>query len=167
MDMRQFPRSLSKAFRLPRERKRRAVRCLWHLIVASARLAMVPDHKVTPLLGTAVPTSSLHDTMRATVSDDTIDIGVETGRYVARAARILPWHPTCMRQALAAHRILDHDRVPHVVHLGIRDAETLAAHAWVTVGTRIVLGAAGIEGHVPVAGFVGGEPVAELLTAAP
>jgi len=75
------------------------------------------------------------------------------GFAVARAADRLPWHPTCLRQAIAAQRMLRRRGIACRVHLGISRASSSEAHAWVTVDGRTVIGHAAPGSLVPLAGF--------------
>ena len=67
------------------------------------------------------------------------------GRAVARVAHHLPWHPTCLPQALATRAMLRRRGIPCVSHLGVIRTEPFEAHAWVTVNDRVVQG--GPIGH--------------------
>jgi hypothetical protein len=61
------------------------------------------------------------------------------GKMVTRVARILPWHPSCLRQALATRTLLKRRNIACTLHVGIADVATMDAHAWVTVdGIQIV-----------------------------
>lgn len=63
------------------------------------------------------------------------------GWAVIRAARLLPWHPTCLPQALAAKAMLVRRGISFESHLGVIQTAPFKAHAWVTVaGTPIVGG---------------------------
>jgi hypothetical protein len=75
------------------------------------------------------------------------------GRAVARVAGVLPWHPTCLRQALAVQRMLRRRKIPCRLHLGVTHPSVGTAHAWVTVEGRPVVGRAGLEALVPLAAF--------------
>jgi hypothetical protein len=118
---------------LPRWRRRLLVEAAVELCRASARLATMPPERVVDLLGPVG--SATH-----TPSEPVERVGGEIGRAVTGAAAVLPWHPTCLRQAVAARRMLDRRRIPSVLLLGLLDSRSLAAHAWVQVGERIVVG---------------------------
>jgi hypothetical protein len=76
------------------------------------------------------------------------------GSVVARDARRLPWHPTCLRQALAVQRMLRRRGIPARLHLGVASIAEVEAHAWVTVGDRVVIGARERERFTPLGAFV-------------
>ncbi len=144
--------ALSDFARMPVWRKRRAVRCLWEVTRASIVIRTTRADRLVDLLG-APARSPADASTTPPVDDETSQSAAEVGRVISRSARVLPWHPTCLRQAVAASRVLDRAAVPHRIHLGIVDATTLGAHAWVTVGDRVVVGDNGHRDHTPVAVF--------------
>jgi hypothetical protein len=72
---------------------------------------------------------------------------------VARDACRLPWHPTCLRQAVAVQRMLRRRGIPGRLHLGVASVAEAEAHAWVTVGESTVIGAGERDRFVPLAVF--------------
>ena len=85
------------------------------------------------------------------------------GWAVQVAAARLPRSTTCLMQALAAGWMLNSRHIPCAVHLGVgrqhRDAtsgstpDALTAHAWVTCGGQILVGAEGRERVTQLAVF--------------
>lgn len=71
-----------------------------------------------------------------------------------------------MVEAILTHWLLNRYRVPHVICLGAyltKDpSEPMKAHAWVRVGPRIIVGAAGHQRYAVTAVFVSPE---QLLAA--
>ena len=61
-------------------------------------------------------------------------------RAVARVARLLPWHPACLPQAIATRWLLHRRGIACDAHLGIVSTTPFAAHAWVSVGDVVVQG---------------------------
>lgn len=59
---------------------------------------------------------------------------------VTRVAAWLPWHPTCLPQAIATRWMLRRRGIPCQAHLGVVSTDPFAAHAWVTVGGSVVQG---------------------------
>jgi hypothetical protein len=59
---------------------------------------------------------------------------------VDTAARVLPWKPVCLPQALAGTAMLRRRRIASTLYLGVDPGRGLDAHAWVRVGTLIVTG---------------------------
>jgi hypothetical protein len=62
------------------------------------------------------------------------------GIVVTRVARMLPWRPTCLRQALAVRWMLRRRGIASECHLGVFTVAPFAAHAWVTVDGAVVVG---------------------------
>ena len=59
---------------------------------------------------------------------------------VATAARLLPWKPVCLPQAVAAQWMLRRRGIPSTLYLGTDPANQYAAHAWVRAGRIVVTG---------------------------
>lgn len=138
--------------RMPIGRKRRAVRCLWTLAITSAQIHTTRPDRLVDLLGT--PDVATVDPVAATApTSDQARRAAEIGRVIARSADVLPWHPSCLRQAIAAGRELERAGIDHLIHLGVTDATTLEAHAWVTVDGIVVVGDRGRAAFTPVASF--------------
>lgn len=124
------------------------------LCVASLRLRAVRKDRMVTVLGEPVPPPAA-DPEPAPLPPGSIHRGVRVGRMVERVARLLPWHPQCLPQALATQWMLRHRSVPAALHLGVADVTTMDAHAWVTVGPRTVVGTT-VRPFAPVATFVDG-----------
>jgi hypothetical protein len=75
------------------------------------------------------------------------------GWAVFRAARLLPWHPTCLRQAIAVKRMLHHRGINGQLQLGVSKLTVGEAHAWVTVQGQPIIGHGELERFVVLAGF--------------
>lgn len=80
---------------------------------------------------------------------------VRSMRYKIRlAARLLPWHPQCLPQALAARFVLDWHGYGSKLSLGVADAQhQLSAHAWLKSGDLFVCGRQEYEKYSEVARF--------------
>lgn len=115
------------------------------LLVASLRLSRARDLAV--LDGLAIGTSE------SPVAPAQVERARHLSNLVARTAGALPWRPTCLRQALALRRMLRRRGVPCAIHLGVTGVEGFAAHAWVTVGTVVILGGAGLPRYTELARF--------------
>ncbi|HEX6308289.1 MAG TPA: lasso peptide biosynthesis B2 protein [Longimicrobiales bacterium] len=59
---------------------------------------------------------------------------------VAAAARVLPWKPVCLPQAVTAQWMLRRRGIRSTLYLGTDPARGYDAHAWVRVGRVIVTG---------------------------
>jgi hypothetical protein len=72
------------------------------------------------------------------------------GRSVELAARGVPG-AACLAQGVVAEHMLRRRGHAAVLHIGVRkDGPALAAHAWVTAGGEVVVGAAGHEPYRPL-----------------
>ena len=103
------------------------------LVLSSVAVRVLGSARVTRLLGAP----SLPDpppTARAPVEAQRV------GRVVGRVAGVLPWRPTCLRQALAVRWMLRRRGIASQCHLGVFTVAPFAAHAWVTVDGAVVVG---------------------------
>ena len=137
-----------RVLRLPATDRRRTLEAALELARASLEIRVVPSSRTVALLGTP----------ETGTADEPVGAGAQceaarVGRTVTRVALRLPWHPTCLRQALAVQRMLRRRAIPGRLHLGVTSATEAAAHAWVTVGGRPVVGRQGLERFVPLAAF--------------
>jgi Transglutaminase-like superfamily len=137
-----------RVLRLPAHDRRCVFEAVVQVTRASLELRLLPSKRTVSLLGsvgTSVPEES--------VDQPQLREAALVGRAVAAAGRRLPWHPTCLRQALAAQRMLRRRGIANRLHLGVASAAELEAHAWVTVQGEPVVGNAGLERFVPLAAF--------------
>ena len=140
--------SLVKLLRLPANDRRRALEAVAELTRASIELRVAPSSRAVGLLGT--PSRGEAD---GEARGEQVREAEQVGRDVARAAARLPWHPTCLRQALAVRRMLLRRGIASQLHLGVTSPTVGEAHAWVTVGGEPVVGRPGLERFVPLAAF--------------
>lgn len=137
-----------------------AVQCGLVLSAASLRIAITPRRRLVAMLGTplaAVPPPRPGELAAALEGASTEQLaalrtGARVGRMVARVAGLLPWHPTCLRQSMATRWLLRRRGVPCILHLGVADAASMDAHAWVTVDGFTVVGRQA-RAFAPVASF--------------
>jgi Transglutaminase-like superfamily len=127
----------------------RAVEAAVQLTRASLELRLRPASRTIALLGEHQPDARPDEVVGVAAMRE----AERVGRAVARVSGVLPWHPTCLRQALAAQRMLRRRKIACRLHLGVTHPRIGTAHAWVTVGDRAVVGRAGIESLVPLAAF--------------
>lgn len=84
--------------------------------------------------------------------DDRQSALVDRVAYVIpRVAARMPWRADCLVQALAAERWLNGEKIATLLTLGIPKEKQAAfeAHAWLSVGDRIVTGG-DVSGYVPL-----------------
>ena len=127
---------------------RRAVEAAAELTRASLELRLMPSRRTIGLLGTLQ--SAERDEL---VAREQLDTAARVGVTVARVAARLSWHPTCLRQALAAQRMLRRRGIPSRLHLGVTSLAESQAHAWVTVAGEPIVGRPGLDRFVPIAAF--------------
>jgi hypothetical protein len=132
---------------LPAREQRLAVVAAWELTRASLELRL-RSRTAAARLG---PVS--HGDSAPSASDPQLHEARLIGRAITLVAHRLPWHPTCLRQALAAQRMLRRRGIGSELHLGVTGASEAGAHAWVTVGGEPVVGGQGLERFVPLAAF--------------
>jgi hypothetical protein len=108
------------------------------LAVASVAMARRSDHEITALLGVPRASPNPGAPISAEGPPDSPAAGV--GRAVERVARISPWRPRCLPQAIATRRMLKRRRIPSRGHLGVVGTAPLSTHAWVTVDGAVVQG---------------------------
>lgn len=81
-------------------------------------------------------------------------LAARVGRAVTAAAAHVPWRAVCLPQAIAARRMLARRGCGSSLHFGIgADPAGLSAHAWLSAGNMIVVGADAIGGVTPVTRF--------------
>src|SRR5687767_10699228 len=130
----------------------RAVRVLeaaLELSRASLDLRLRPSRRTGGLLG-AVQRPQQAD---RPVSASQLREAQRVGGTVTRVARLLPWRPTCLRQALAVQRMLRRRDISCRLRLGVTHPSIGTAHAWVTVADQPVVGRSGLERVTPLASF--------------
>jgi hypothetical protein len=137
-----------RMLRLPTSERRLAVEAALQLTRASLELRLAPRRRVVGLLGTADG-----DPTEEAVYAERTRQATQVGRMVTRIGDRLPWHPGCLRQALAVQRMLHRRAISSRLHLGVTGTRDASAHAWVTVGGQPVVGARGRERYVPLAAF--------------
>jgi hypothetical protein len=142
----------------PAERKRLALEAAWNLLRARI-LTLMPATYYSPALGSLIE----GEPSDPPFPDDTAGAAeaAEIGHVVDVVGRSLPFRTLCLQQAIAVRRMLSRREIPAIVYLGIaRDSADRAqaelgraAHAWVTVGSRVVSGGGMLEKYAIVARF--------------
>lgn len=117
------------------------------LVVAGLLLRIFPFARLSSRLGTHMAESPVEESAALTASASRVQWAVET------AARVLPWKPVCLPQAVAATRMLRRRGIPSTLYLGIDPAADYDAHAWVRVGDVIVTGGPSPDRFAVVSSF--------------
>ena len=116
------------------------------LTVMRVAIWLAPFHRLRPVLGL------VH-------GEDCFDPNRERAESIAWAVRAsahrLPWHCTCLCQALAAAIMLRRMGIAGTLHLGVgRDLEgALSFHAWLRCDDFIVTGSEGHERYLSMSIF--------------
>jgi hypothetical protein len=140
--------AVGRVLRLPAPDRRRAVEAVVELTRASLVLLLLPSSRTGTLLGPLHRAEASRPIEPGQLREARL-----TGLAVTRAAARLPWHPTCLRQALAVQRMLRRRGIPGQLRLGVTSPTNPSAHAWVTVEGEPVVGGRGLERFVPLAAF--------------
>lgn len=127
-------RRLHRFLRLPRTDQRLLLEAAGTLTWAGMNLRMFSFARISRKLGRHMAESP------EAVSPDSTSEAARIRWAVETAARILPWKPVCLPQAVAAMRMLQRRGVAGTLYLGIDPAADYDAHAWVRVGSVIVTG---------------------------
>lgn len=122
-----------------------ALEAVVFLTAASVAKGTLSGARITRLLGHAGPAEPRE---RGPLGSEAALVG----RAVSRVARHLPWHPTCLPQALATRAMLRRRGIDCVSHLGVLQTRPVKAHAWVTVNGAVVQGGP-VRGVAEVARF--------------
>jgi hypothetical protein len=136
------------ALRLPPSERRIAVEAALELTRASVVLKLVRRGSAVGMLGRVAGNDAGEPVDAASVA-----AAEGLGEMVARVASRLPWKPSCLRQAVAAQRMLRRRNIPGRLHVGVASPRERGAHAWVTVGGDPVVGEAGRGEFAPLAAF--------------
>jgi hypothetical protein len=79
------------------------------------------------------------------------------GRMMTAVGKNVPWECKCLAEALCVKWLLDRYRIPSVsflgAHLAPEDEKGMKAHAWLSVGPRIMIGGPGHEPYRVTAVF--------------
>jgi hypothetical protein len=121
---------------------------LW-LTAARLLMSILPFRRVAALLGLK---ESRRPSQSRPVDSATL---AAVGWVIPALAQHLPWSSTCLVRALAGARLMHRRDVPVTLHLGARSTGdgTLLAHAWLSAGGRILLGARDAAGCCLLATF--------------
>ncbi len=101
---------------------------------------------------------SLREGQSAEVTDPATESRAAlVGHAVSSAAAHMPWHSTCLMQALAAASLLRRCGIGATLYLGISREpaapEGMLAHAWLRCGSRVLVGEAERKRFTVLASF--------------
>jgi len=120
----------------------------------------LPFRRIAPCLGAHYQNHQL----AAIASKDQLYTAWRIGRVTELATKYTPWQSKCLVQAILARILLGYYSIPYVMHLGVRksapitdiqqEENILKAHAWLSVGPRIITGREGHRAFAIVATFI-------------
>lgn len=63
-----------------------------------------------------------------------------------------PWRSTCLVKVMATHKMLLKRHVQHILHFGVQKNSSIEikAHAWLSVGSKIIVGGENSEGFTEI-----------------
>lgn len=91
----------------------------------------------------------------ADAPEDGSRVALDVRGALASICRRLPWKPTCLVKAVAAHTVLGRRHVSSSLVLSVASGEsiTVNAHAWLEAAGIIVTGRSEMEKYVPIYRF--------------
>lgn len=139
-------KTLQKLLRLPSEKRRLLPRAVAHLL--ASRVIHATRHTKAILDDLQHPTEPIGRTAQTALDPHAAAWAIET------AARYVPWRSDCLLQVMAASRWLRRHGCKPQFKLGLArtPAGDLAAHAWLTLDDRVLVGgnAAFVSDFVPI-----------------
>jgi hypothetical protein len=127
---------------------------VWSLLwLARLLLLLVPLRFLAKFYGT----DHGIDTAIPIASPTQIISAIQIGHAIALAVKYSPTAANCYPQALVARLLLWAARIPHGLFFGLqrgKQADMIAAHAWVMVGSVAVCGGNSFDNYVVVRSFI-------------
>jgi hypothetical protein len=150
---------------LPARERRLTLEATLLLAASWGAVRLLPFRWYAPLLGRqerpSIPGDAPHPAGAAhpdgggagTTPDE--EVAREVGRSLRRGARHLPWHSTCLMQAMAGKMMLRRRGCEAIVYFGVgRGADAgRSFHAWLRTGAVWVSGEREAPGHVVLSVF--------------
>lgn len=92
------------------------------------------------------------------VCNDQLNTAIEIGQSIKVMAKYTPWKSNCLVQAILARLLLSLYNLPHVLYFGTcitsSKATPMKAHAWVSVGSKIIVGGRGHNRYTIVGTYI-------------
>lgn len=165
---------LRRLLALPRSRQALLFKCASALLLAAWQVRKWPFSRLAASLGTPTPPPAVPRQPALVPADPrTGEARAADVRWAVGAwARVWPWQPTCLMQAVAARRLLVERGVPCDLFFGVRgqrpgeatSAPEIGAHAWLRCGDMIVTGEAEAARFQPIAVYRYSPPVSSSPT---
>jgi hypothetical protein len=125
---------LTRFVRLPRRERQALIEAALALGLASLLVRTVGFSWIARRLGRHMEKGP------SAAKPESVSEAARVGWAVDTAARVLPWKPVCLPQAIAATLLLKRRGIVSTLYLGVDPTRALDAHAWVRVGEVTVTG---------------------------
>lgn len=109
------------------------------LVIAFIRVRFSPFHQLAKALGRKGGESP------KSIAVEKLHVAKEIERAIATISLYLPWPPSCLIQAVTAHRLLRRRNIACTIYFGVASGPgqgraVINAHAWLRCGSRIITG---------------------------
>jgi hypothetical protein len=123
---------------------------LWQLLIARLKVSLLPSKTWMNSLNRQSSQPSVNDHKNP---DHAFMLTLP--KAINGLSRRTPWQSTCLVKALAANRILAKRGIKSHLHLGVKRSKTqgIEAHAWLTVGSKVILGGENLDNYMEIKGF--------------
>ena len=152
--MRNLLRKLRSAWQLSFRQKLWFVLCYPLSGIVRAMVLTIPFKWLKRLLGVHHKNFQLCPL----VTDEQLSRACEIGRTIAIIDKYTPWKSNCMVEAILSRWLLAVYDIPYALYMGAyltkNPNEPMKAHAWVRVGSRIIVGARGHKRYGVTATFL-------------
>ena len=77
-------------------------------------------------------------------------------RFISNCSRLVPWDSKCLAQAAVGKIMMRKKNIPATVYFGVKkgdETEKIKAHAWLCVGSEIILGGDVADQYTPISMF--------------
>jgi len=136
-------------FKKPFSEKTLYVEAAFWLGISRLALRVMPFKRIAPMLGTHMAGSAENDVH----GDRETELSI--ARAILTMSRYLPWECKCLVQAISGKMMLRRRKISSTLYLGVAKKEDgdVNAHAWLRVGTTVIIGGGGLERFAVVSTF--------------
>lgn len=146
--VRYLPEITSVFFRKPPGDKWRIVKITVLSLGVRIMVLMFPFKKLAAILG-----EQNRGPGKEAIPSDWVFIDT-VSRQIKNVSRFVPWTSNCLVQAAVGKILLSKKSIQSTVSFGVKkNGSEMKAHAWLTVGTRIVLGGEIADQFVEVSSY--------------
>lgn len=143
-----LPRVLHNFFSRPRAERRLLLDAVVWLALMRAAILCVPFRRITRWLHLQ------EGVVESELSNEEYTRAVEIARMIALGSARTPWLCTCLTQTLAGMVLLRRHGLTGTLYLGVtHEKGAIAAHSWLSCGSRILIGDTGDMRYAPIARF--------------